>query len=127
PPESRMLAKNLADSLLHSGQGLLISKDVKTALEERSISTDTDLPHSLVAVPMSTGESVIGAIILEDYSQKAPYTSTHLDLLSTVATQVAIALENANLFEEIRTALEAIENRERYQSNVARAVAVLTE
>jgi signal transduction histidine kinase/CheY-like chemotaxis protein len=127
PPETRILARNLADSLLHSGKGLLIGKNVKAALEEKSINAGTVVPQSLVAVPMSTGENVMGAIILEDYSQKTPYTPTHLDLLSTVATQVAIALENANLFEEIRTALEAIENRERYQANVARAVAVLTE
>lgn len=127
PAETRGLSTKLSEAIIQSGQSILIGNDVKHALLERRIEVSTDVPQSLVAVPMSTGESVVGAIILEDYYQKAPYTPTHLDLLSTVATQVAIALENANLFDEIRTALEAIENRERYQANVARAVAILTE
>ncbi|TLM97545.1 GAF domain-containing protein, partial [bacterium] len=124
---SRALAKNLTLWLVHAGESVLVDKDVKTYLTARSIEVPGIEPKSLLAVPMSTGEAVIGTIVLENYRQTTNYTSTHLDLLSTVATQVAIALENASLFEEIRTALEAIENRERYQANVARSVAILTE
>ena len=48
-------------------------------------------------------------------------------MLSTIATQLATALDNAILFENINRALQTIENRERYQAGVARAVSQLTE
>jgi signal transduction histidine kinase/CheY-like chemotaxis protein len=124
---SPALAKDLARWLSQTNNNVLITEKVKSALEERSIHLTGTEPLSILAVPMGSGEDMVGAIILENYHKAAAYNPTHLDLLSTVATQIAVALENASLFQEIRTALEAIENRERYQANVARSVAILTE
>ncbi|GAP14910.1 histidine kinase [Longilinea arvoryzae] len=121
------LAKDLAGWIAHSNQSLLTEKDVEAALKSRSIKIPAVAPLSILAAPVNTGDEVIGAIVLEDYRQAAGYNGSHLDMLSTVASQFAGALENASLFQEIRTALEALENRERYQANVTRSVATLTE
>ncbi len=76
---------------------------------------------------MITGDRSIGAVLLEDYQTNNAYTNVQMELLSTIASQATTALENAKLFAEITMALTALETRERYQSNIAAAVATLTE
>jgi len=48
-------------------------------------------------------------------------------LVEEVARQLSLALENARLYQDIRKALDALGTRERYQANIARAVAVLSK
>ncbi|MRS04350.1 hypothetical protein EG832_14215, partial [bacterium] len=96
-------------------------------LQEIGIEIPNRVPASLLATPLITGDRVIGAILLENFEEEQAFNSIHSNLLSTLATQLTTALENARLFNEIRSALGAIEIRERYQSNVGKAVATLTE
>ncbi|HWQ05512.1 MAG TPA: GAF domain-containing protein [Longilinea sp.] len=124
---SRDISINLAEWMVHSNESLFLDHDIEKELITKSVAFSNIVPLAILAVPMSTGEKVIGAILLENYRQAAAFDPTHLDLLSTVASQFAVALENANLFQEIQTALDAIENRERYQANMARSVALLSE
>ena len=48
-------------------------------------------------------------------------------LVEEVARQLSLAIENARLYQDIRKALASLETRERYQANIARAVAILSE
>ncbi len=57
-----------------------------------------DMPHSLLFCPVIINEKVLGCITVQSYEKNA-YTDYHLDILKTLATYTAIALENANLFE----------------------------
>jgi diguanylate cyclase (GGDEF)-like protein len=59
---------------------------------------------------------VLGVIAIQDYEREAVYDRGHLEVLSTIAAQASIALENAQLFAETeqlaRTdALTGIANR----------------
>jgi GAF domain-containing protein len=106
---------------------LLINGRVFETFATRGLEFSGRSPAALLAIPMIAGDRPVGAIILENYESETAFTENHLELLSTVASQTTIALENARLFEEIRKALTSIEHRERHQSSVARAVAALTE
>ncbi|HMD87586.1 MAG TPA: GAF domain-containing protein [Anaerolineaceae bacterium] len=123
----QMLANGIFEYPLHSKSTFLISDHVKEALQEANIDLPMQIPASLLAIPLLAGDRPLGAIILQNYQQENAYSSIQVELLSTIASQAATALENANLFQEITSAFSAIENRERYQGNVARAVASLTE
>jgi transcriptional regulator with GAF, ATPase, and Fis domain len=57
-----------------------------------------DLPHSLIFYPVMIGERVLGCITVQSFEYNA-YTDYHLDILKSLATYTAIAMENANLFE----------------------------
>lgn len=127
PGSSPACAKALATWMAHSNESILIRSDVASALKAKAIEVSGVEPLLVMGVPLVTGETVVGAIVLENYHQNVAYNEMHLDMLSTVAGQIAGALENASLFQKIRTALEALENRERYQENVTRSVATLTE
>ncbi|MCE1254630.1 MAG: ATP-binding protein [Anaerolineae bacterium] len=91
------------------------------------ISLPDIFPAAVMAVPMLAGDRPVGAIILLNYEDTQAFNFIHLELLSTIAAQVSAALENVSLFQEIRQALLAIEIRERYQANIARAVALLSQ
>ena len=58
-------------------------------------------PRSLVIVPLTIGEQVIGALSVQS-EQVGAYTEQDLNFLTSVASQVAVAVENARLYEQER-------------------------
>lgn len=56
--------------------------------------------HSLLGVPLLTREKVIGALEVINKRQGATYTEQDLTLLQSLASQAAIAIENARLFQQ---------------------------
>ncbi len=123
----RPVDRSLVGHILKTKSPLLLGNDIANTLRLLGIEPPDPAPVSLMAVPMVTGDRSIGAVLLEDYQTEDAYTNLQLELLSTIAAQATTALENAKLFGEITTALTALETRERYQSNIANAVATLTE
>lgn len=59
-----------------------------------------DMPHSLIFYPMMIGDRILGVITIQSFQRNA-YTKYHLDILKTLASYTAIALENANLYEHL--------------------------
>jgi signal transduction histidine kinase/ligand-binding sensor domain-containing protein len=64
-----------------------------------------------MGAPLITREHVIGMISL-DHGEAGHYTTRHADLVRTFANQVAIAIENARLFEEAQDKA-ALEERQK--------------
>ncbi len=122
-----VVGTGITDLLQRTKAPVLLNSKLEEFLKHSKVQIPMPAPKSLLAVPMLAGERILGGIILQDYEHENVFTQVQVELLSTVASQASTALENANLFQEIRTAFQAIENRERYQANVARAVANLTE
>jgi PAS domain S-box-containing protein len=58
-----------------------------------------DVPDSWLGVPMQIGDKVVGVISVQCYRSHA-YGEEEQLLLSTIADQVAVAIENARLYEE---------------------------
>ena len=69
-----------------------------------------DLPdtRSEMALPLRVGGNVIGALDVQSTESNA-FTEEDISILSTLADQVAIAIENARLFSESREALRQSE------------------
>lgn len=84
-----------------------VKKDVRYL--NRDIAKKEGL-YSLASVPLAVKARVIG--VLNCYtSKKHKFTKTELDVLSTLANQAAIAIENAELALRARTAEEALTTR----------------
>lgn len=60
--------------------------------------------RSEIALPLRVGGNVIGALDVQSVQPNA-FTEVDINILSTLADQVAIAIENARLFSESREAL----------------------
>lgn len=82
---------------------------------------------SWLGVPMLVGDRVIGIINVQSYQSHA-YSAEEQLLLSTIADQVAVAVDNARLFEEVRAFSQELELRvERRTEELADALEDLTE
>jgi two-component system NtrC family sensor kinase len=85
----------LPGEVLRSGQPLLINtaapKKIKTSY----------LVHTLMYVPISYAEQVIGVLGVDNRRSGHSFTSTHLDLMHALADYAAIAVENARLYSEL--------------------------
>ena len=73
--------------------------------------SNPDLPktRSEMALPLQVGTQVIGALDVQSTSQNA-FAKDDITILSTLADQVAIAIENARLFSESHMALDEAQN-----------------
>jgi GAF domain-containing protein len=70
-----------------------------------------DLPdtRSEMALPLAVGEKIIGVLDVQSTEANA-FAEEDVEVLVTLANQVAIAMENARLFRETREALKDVEN-----------------
>ena len=80
---------------------------------------DDLMPQSYLGVPIIVGDKAIGAIDVQSYTQFV-YDESHVRLLSTLASSMGVALENARLFEETRRLLAETEQRNRELAIISR-------
>ena len=59
-----------------------------------------EMTNSLLFCPMMIGENVVGVITVQSFEKNA-YVPMHMDILKTLGSYTAIALENANLVENL--------------------------
>jgi PAS domain S-box-containing protein len=72
---------------------------------------DDDLmPQSYLGVPIIVGEKVVGVIDVQSYETYI-YGERHVRLLSTLASAMGVALENARLFNKSQRLLKETEQR----------------
>lgn len=68
---------------------------------------------AFISCPIISREKVLGVININDKKDGTPFTRGELDLLSTVAYQAAIAIENAFLMEQLSKKAIELENMNR--------------
>ena len=66
--------------------------------------------ESWLGVPIMVGDAATGVLVLESMAQDA-YSERDIDLLSTVASSMGVALENARLFDETKRLLTETDQR----------------
>jgi len=80
-----------------------------------------EMPNSLLFCPLTLGDKVTGVITVQSFDKNA-YTSFHMDVLKTLGTYTAIALENAHLVEHLEEKVnertsEVVEQKEQLEKN----------
>jgi signal transduction histidine kinase/DNA-binding response OmpR family regulator len=61
--------------------------------------------RALLALPLARGGRVFGALVLDNVESRAPVTPVQISLATAAASHVAMAVENARLYQEARQAL----------------------
>jgi diguanylate cyclase (GGDEF)-like protein len=84
---------------IRTGQPLLFNMDHRNIPGARTTGPQGRATQSLMIVPISLHGKVLGALSVQTYEANA-YDAELLQLLFTIASQAAIALENANLYEQ---------------------------
>ncbi|MGQ9627652.1 MAG: GAF domain-containing protein [Anaerolineae bacterium] len=97
------LEKGIAGTVVREGCPLIVN-DV---LSDPRWSSEQDLltgltTRSILCVPLVSRERVIGALELVNKRNGQPFQEDEVDLLSSLASQATIAIENARLYEELK-------------------------
>ena len=61
-----------------------------------------ELTESVMFVPLQIGDEVTGLVTVQSYKKDA-YADYHLNILKTLASYIAIAVENSNIHNEVQT------------------------
>jgi two-component system, NtrC family, sensor kinase len=69
-----------------------------------------------ISVPIMSKGKLIGILNLGHKEEKAIYSSEDLELLSTLANQAAIAIENARLYENLKQSQDTLRRADRLSS-----------
>ncbi|HWW60253.1 MAG TPA: ATP-binding protein, partial [Thermoanaerobaculia bacterium] len=96
---------------------------IGSAREEQKIgvhSLDDGLPtESWLGVPMLAHDRVVGVISVQSYARNA-FTQSDLVLLTAIANQAAVAIENAHLYKDLEGLNVALEHRVHERTNELR-------
>jgi K+-sensing histidine kinase KdpD len=104
----RIREGGFTESLL-DGKGAIVVKDA--AQDKRSRAGEfpaTSGVRSFIAVPLSTGQHVIGVFYVGDFVQKR-FDNNHLRLLTMLCDQLSIAIMKSKLYESIHRKMEDYE------------------
>ena len=111
-PEPRVL-EGVRRHLIQTRETVLINKDFEQAAAQYGMRVvpGTEMPKSLLFVPLVLGDSVKGYISLQNIDRENAFTDDDTRLLTTLANSMSVSLENARLFDETNRLLA--ETRER--------------
>ncbi len=101
-PATLPIDQGLAGQVINSGQAVLVN-DVRTDTHYVAASPTT---RSQLSVPIRRGDRVIGVLNVES-GKVDHFGILYLDSVSRLADHAAIAITNANLYQEVRRANEA--------------------
>jgi signal transduction histidine kinase/CheY-like chemotaxis protein len=102
------LGEGLTSKILKSAQPLLCETLQQQIQQGVVISTGTC--ETYLGVPILAGKEAIGVLSVQ-HPEPNRYTREDVRLVSTIAANLGIALENARLYTETQAANEALENR----------------
>jgi len=94
------LGGGITDWIISNKQPLLLRENVLEQMKELGIESRGSESTSYLGVPMLVGNKVIGMMAVQNYENPLAYTNHHLDLLSSIANQASVAIENARLFHQ---------------------------
>jgi signal transduction histidine kinase len=119
PRERIPVGEGLNSWVVTHHQALLVGS---TAEERRfgvKAVADTKPTESWLGVPMIARDRVVGVISVESYKKNA-FSADDLILLTAIANQAAVAIENANLYRDLEGLTFALEHRVMERTNELR-------
>jgi hypothetical protein len=104
----------LRQQLVNSKEKILLNKysEEVAAKFGMKVLPGTELPKSLLFVPLVVGDKVKSYVSLQNIDEENAFTDADVRLLETVANSMSVALENARLFDETNRLLKETEQRQ---------------
>jgi PAS domain S-box-containing protein len=114
PLITKKFEATLAESALSHRETLIIPDLHKDLLWSSQVDQDL-IFHSSVAIPLIVGEELLGVVELF-HRQVDYFTSDQIELIQATANQIAVAINNAKLFQLIRDQAERLAEMLRVQN-----------
>ncbi len=98
------LGEGLTSKIILNGEPLLINKDLQELRTQMGIQQIGVPAASYLGVPIPVGDENIGVLSVQSTEHENRFNENDLRLLSTIASSVGVALNNATLFEDVKLA-----------------------
>ncbi len=99
------LRRSLSAYVVRHGAKLMKKRDIELLYQEDEAELVGNPAEVWLGVPLVTGHGVIGVMVVQNYYNENAYDEYDLKILSTIATQAAIAIDNYYLLQEQRNLL----------------------
>lgn len=111
-PQARPYDK-LRHHLIETREKILINNhNEETAAQfGMKVIPGTEMPKSLLFVPLISGDKVKSYVSLQNIDQENAFSESDVRLLETLANSMSVAIENARLFDETNRLLKETEQR----------------
>jgi PAS domain S-box-containing protein len=116
-PAPKPLGKGLTEYVLRAGEPLLVTPEVFEELVRQGKVKSIGAPSvDWLGVPLKTGNTAIGVLVVQSYSEEVRFGSKEKEILTFVSQHVATAIEHKRHEQALR------ESEARYRSLVQSAV-----
>ncbi len=103
--ERRRGGNGLTEYVIRTRKPLLIKEHMAEFADEHALRPGL-LACSWMGVPLVKGARVIGVMVVQHYERTSAFDEEDLDLFLTLGDQIALAIENARLYETTRRNLQ---------------------
>ncbi|MDP9300662.1 MAG: GAF domain-containing protein, partial [Actinomycetota bacterium] len=112
-PDQPIPIGGLRQRVIESGQVLLINRDLLQEAQTHggAHKTQGETPRSILFAPLMSGSTVVGIISLQNFDREEAFDDSDVELLTTLASSLSVALENARLFDETKRLLAESDQR----------------
>jgi GAF domain-containing protein len=113
--------QGISGYIVRTRQPVLIRENIPAWHVQVGLQQVGEPAASWLGVPLLIGDQVLGVMAAQSYTTPRLYDEHDRDLLTAIAGQAAIALQNARLFEQTQTALNETATLYRVAQSLAQA------
>ncbi|HEX2754542.1 MAG TPA: GAF domain-containing protein, partial [Candidatus Limnocylindrales bacterium] len=112
-PDEPTPIRSFRKQVIETGRPMLLGKKELTAAMEsgESMVIQGEPAQSMLIAPLSTGSAVSGVISLQNLDRDGAFSKSDVELLTTLAASLSVALENVRLFDETKRLLSETNER----------------
>ena len=106
--EPRRFGDGFTERIITSNKPLLINKDLAETREQLKAKQIGRITSSFLGVPIQTGDVPNGVISVQSTEEENRFDENDLRLLSTIAANVSVFMQNAEAYKKLRVALDEL-------------------
>ena len=112
---SRTMANGLTEYVINTRKPLLIKHQIQSTLQTLNVESRGEQAISWLGVPLLAGDRILGIIAVQSFQTtnqiQESFDDAHLEILTIIAAQASVAIQNSELFAQTDQAL-ALQVRE---------------
>jgi len=104
--ESRPFGNGITEKIITSKEPLLVNQNLDKTYDKIKAEKKGQMVESYLGVPIRAGKHSLGVISVQSKEQENRFSESDQRLLSTIAANVGIAIQNAEAYQKLQSALE---------------------
>ncbi|MEX2603000.1 MAG: GAF domain-containing protein [Gracilimonas sp.] len=108
--ESRPFGNGITEKIILNKEPLLVNHDIEEAYDKIKAEKKGKMVESYLGVPIISENKSIGVISVQSKEQENRFSENDLRLLTTIAANVGIAIQNAEAYQKLQAALNELKS-----------------